>query len=153
MVWGAFCGELKSPLYVIPPGTTLDSEKYTSNVLDPLLIPFWHQTCETYGWTRVVEDGAPGHQKYAIRCRRLNDVDTIPWPPQSPDLNLIEALWADIEVELGQAYERATNTEDLILMLNTAWGNIAPERLLNLIDSMPARLAAVIEAGGNATPY
>ena len=80
-------------------------------------------------------------------------MDTIPWPPQSPDLNLIEALWADIEVELGQVYERATNTEDLILMLNTAWGNIAPERLLNLIDSMPARLAAVIEAGRNATPY
>ena len=48
-----------------------------------------------------------------------NDVDTI-ITPQPPDVNLNEALWADIDVELGQVYERATNTEDLILMLNTA---------------------------------
>jgi len=153
MVWGAFCGELKSPLYVVPPGTTLDSEKYTKNVLDPLLIPFWHQTCEVYGWSTVVEDGAPGHQKYAIQCRKLNNLETLPWPPQSPDLNLIEALWADMETELGQIYERATNTDDLILMLHAAWGNINSERLLKLVDSMPARLAAVIAAEGNATPY
>ena len=106
MVWGALCGEVKSPLYVVPPGTTQDSAKYTKNVLDPLLIPFWHRACEQYGWSTVVEDGAPGHQKYAIRCRKLNNVDTLPWPPQSPNLNLIEALWADMETELGQIYEK-----------------------------------------------
>ncbi|KAG0125533.1 hypothetical protein HOY82DRAFT_492814, partial [Tuber indicum] len=80
-------------------------------------------------------------------------LDSIPWPPQSPDLNLIEALWADMEMELGQVYERARNTDDLILMLHAAWRSIMPDRLLTLVDSMPARLAAVIEAGGSATPY
>jgi len=58
-----------------------------------------------------------------------------------------------METELGQIYERATNTDDLILMLHVAWENINSERLLKLVDSMPARLAAVIAAKGNATPY
>ena len=68
-------------------------------------------------------------------------------------MNLFEALWADIEIELGQIYERATNTNDLILMLHAAWRNIELEWLLKLIDSMPARLAALIAAEGNAPLY
>jgi len=153
MVWGAFGGELKSLLYVVPPGTTMDSEKYTNNVLDPLLIPFWHQACEVYGWFMVVEDGAPGDTKYAIQCRKLNNVDSLCWPPHSPDLNLIEALWAHMDTDLRRIYERTTKTNDLILMLHAAWRNMECERLLKLIDSMPARLAPVIAAESNATPY
>jgi len=57
IVWGTFWGELKSPQYVVPPGTTMDSEKYTNNVLDSLLIPFGHQACEVYGWSIVVTNG------------------------------------------------------------------------------------------------
>jgi len=55
--------------------------------------------------------------------------------------------------ELGQIYQRATNTDNWILMLPAAWENISSERQLKLIDSMPARLAAVIAAEGHATPY
>jgi len=105
----------------VPSGTTLDSKKYTKNVLDPLLIPFWHQTCEVYSWSTVVEDGAPSHQKYAAQCRKVNNLKTLPWPPQSLNLYLIEAQSADMETKLGQIYEQAANTDDLILMLDTAW--------------------------------
>ena len=33
-----------------------------------VLVPFWQQCCEEYGWVKVVEDGAPGHKGYAVRC-------------------------------------------------------------------------------------
>ena len=101
------------------------------------MIPFWQEACEEYGWARVVEDNAPGHKKFAIASRIRNGVDSIDWPPQSPDLNLIEALWADMEIELGQIHERAEDVDTLVLMLQAAWESIAPEKLSNLIASMP----------------
>ena len=101
----------------------------------------------------MVEDGAPRHKKFANALRIRNGVDSIEWPPQSSDLNLIEALWGEIETELGQIYERAEDVDTLIPMVQAAWASIPPERLSNLIASMPARLAAVIAAEGNATKY
>ena len=67
----------------------------------PHLVPLWHRCCEEFGWAVVVEDGAPGHKGHAKRYRELNGMDVPPWPAQSPDLKLIEALWGDMEVELG----------------------------------------------------
>ena len=96
MVWGAFCGELKSDLYLVPSKAKINGQKYRDCILDPLLIPFWHQTCEEYGWTIVMEDDAPGHKGVSTACRELNEMESLPWVAQSPDLNLIEALWGGV---------------------------------------------------------
>ena len=117
------------------------------------MIPFWQEACEEYGWARVVENNAPWHKKFAIASRIRNGVDSIDWPPQTLDLNLIEAPWANMEIELGQIDERAEDVDTLVLMLQAAWKSIAQEKLSNLIASMSNRLAAVIAAEGNATKY
>lgn len=144
---------MKSELIFVPAGSTVSSATYTQNILDPLLIPFWHETCETYGWTQVVEDGAPGHKGVANACRERNGVEVLEWSPQSPDLNLIEALWGDMETELGETFGRVSDLEVLKVVVKNAWNNIGADRLDSLIRSMPRRLEAVIAAGGNATPY
>ena len=54
----------------------------------------------------MVEDGAPGHKGYAVRYRDLNGLDSLQWLAQSPDLNLIGALWMDMETELGETWGR-----------------------------------------------
>ncbi|KAH0603088.1 uncharacterized protein H6S33_008092 [Morchella sextelata] len=153
MIWGEFCGEMKSELVFTPAGVTIKSQTYVDEILDPYLIPFWHETCEAYGWTQVVEDNAPGHKGVANQCREVNEVETVPWPPQSPDLNLIEALWAEIETELGETIGRVNDIEVLQIMIRNAWDSIPVDRLDSLVRSMPRRLAAVIAAGGHATPY
>lgn len=153
MVWGAFCGRLKSELIFVPAGSTVSSVSYTNHILDPELIPFWHKTCEEYGWTQVVEDGAPGHKGFSKACREINNLESLEWSPQSPDLNLIEALWADMETELGETFGRVSDLDTLKIILKNAWDNIGADRLDSLIRSMPRRLEAVINAGGNATPY
>ncbi|RPA99617.1 hypothetical protein L873DRAFT_1843518 [Choiromyces venosus 120613-1] len=121
MIWGGFCGEMKSELQVIPPG--------------------------------VVEDGAPGHQRFAKYCWAINQVEILPWPPQSPDLNLIEALWGDMETELGETFGRIKDIEVIIRAVKAIWDAIEISRLDGLIRSMPERLEAVIAAGGMATAY
>lgn len=153
MVWGAFCGEHKSELVACPSGIKLDSCEYTLSILDPHLIPFWHKMCEEYGWAVVVEDGGPGHKGYSKACRALNNMDVLEWPPQSPDLNLIEALWGDIAQELGHTYGRISGKDTLLNLARMEWLNIGAARLRSLISSMPNRLQAVIAANGAATPY
>ena len=153
MVRGGFCGTLKSDLVMVPGKAKLDSATYVVTIMEPHLVPFWQQCCEEYGWVKVVEDGAPGHKKHAIQYRDLNGLDSLQWSAQSPDLNLIEALWLDLETELGEAWGRVGGIEVLEAGLQAVWESIPQERLESLIRSMPARLQAVIDAEGGATPY
>jgi len=127
MIWGAFCSTLKSRLVFIPSKAKVDFTLYVTSIMYPHLVPFWHQCGETYGWVGVVEDGAPGHKKYAIQYRNLNGIETIRWPAQSPDLNLIEALWLDMENELGETWGRIGDMGTLEVALNTVWRAIPPE--------------------------
>ena len=48
----------------------------------------------------MVEDGALGHNDYSKSNQELNRVDVLPWPVQSPDAKLIEALWEDTKVNV-----------------------------------------------------
>ena len=70
-----------------------------------------------------------------------------------PDLNLIKALWGDMEVELGQIWGRASDVEALEAAVKAVCDTISEERLEDLVRSMPARLQAVINANGYFTPY
>lgn len=53
-----------------------------------------------YGWTKLVEAGVRGQNNFPIECRRNNKMEVLDWSPLSPDWNLIEALWGDMEAEL-----------------------------------------------------
>lgn len=154
MLWGGFCGGVKSELVCIP-GTAareLDPATYVTALMEPHLVPLWHRCCEEYGWAKVVDDGAPGHQEPAATYSQLNGVDVLGLPAQSPDLNLAEALWKDMEIKLGRVW-KGSDLEVLEAAVRAAWDKISVERLEGLIRSMPARLQAVIDADGSPASY
>ena len=150
IVWAAFCESIKSEPVYIPKAATrkLDAATYVEAVMEPHLVPLWHRCCEEYGWVKVVEGGAPG-----TTYSRLNEVDVLDLPAQSPDLNLAGALWKDVETELGQVWGEVSDFELLEAAVRAAWESISEERLDGLIRSMPARLQAVIDADGSPVPY
>ncbi|RPB05581.1 hypothetical protein L873DRAFT_1661947, partial [Choiromyces venosus 120613-1] len=49
MVWEVFYGNLRLKLVVVLGKVKVDSCKYTKYILDPVLIPFWHDYCERFG--------------------------------------------------------------------------------------------------------
>ena len=72
-------------------------------------------------------------------------------PPQSPDLNVIENLWSILDA--GVRTRKISNAQDLQAALEAAWADISPNLTRHLVDSMPRRLQAVIEANGMHTKY
>ena len=66
-----------------------------------------------------VKDGSPGGQKSIL----------IPWPPKSPDLNVIEHLWAKLKegrvVRYGNNPPR--NPQQLRDQVVEIWGDLAQD--------------------------
>ncbi len=76
-------------------------------------------------------------------------IPVLNWPANSPDLNPIENLWGIVKRKMR--YARPNNAEELKATIRATWALITPEQCHRLIDSMPRRIAAVIQAKGAQT--
>jgi transposase len=98
------------------------------------------------------QDNDPKHTALVTRrYMRDNNLALMPWPPQSPDLNPIENLWSILDREIMN--RRVNSKQELFAAVDTAWRNLSPELLTRLVDSMPARIEAVLKANGGPTRY
>uniref|UniRef100_A0A3B1IST3 Transposase Tc1-like domain-containing protein n=1 Tax=Astyanax mexicanus TaxID=7994 RepID=A0A3B1IST3_ASTMX len=73
------------------------------------------------------------------------------WPANSPDLNVIENLWAIVKRKIRD--RKPTTLDQLKQNIATAWEAVSAETCDKLVKSMPRRLQAVIQAKGAATKY
>ena len=80
-------------------------------------------------------------------------INLLPWPPFSPDLNPIEHVWDSMKDNMQEKYPELEGRsrmpcERLRQIVVEAWESISFGYLLHLIESMPNRCQAVIEARG-----
>jgi transposase len=151
MVWGAFTGFDKSPLIVIPP-TKRSAVGFVEHVYEGTLSGFYFMHDKPEQLT-LMEDGAPVHRsKYPSDWREAHGIKKMIWPPNSPDLNPIENLWRMVKDSLDK-YGKPKNKEEMIKNIQHVWDQVSQEQLLQLISTMPARMQAVIEAGGGSTKW
>ena len=73
------------------------------------------------------------------------------WPPQSPDLNPIEAIWDYVDVRVKKSIR--TSKEHMWNNIQYVWNNIPKSTLRKYIFSMKNRCKAVIMAKGGHTSY
>jgi hypothetical protein len=99
-----------------------------------------------------VQDNDPKHT--AILTKQWfddNDIETLPWPPQSPNLNPIEHLWNDVDRRLRALNVEFRGKEALWEYVSQIWNDTTVETCTKLINSMPERINDVIKAKGGYT--
>ncbi len=95
----------------------------------------------------------PMHKARSKTWMREFVVDELDWPAQSPDLNLIEHLWDELEQRLRARLSRPTSVCGLTNLLPEEWSKIPINTLLNLLESLSRRVEAVIAAKGGPMSY
>jgi transposase len=98
------------------------------------------------------QDNDPKHTAKIVKRWILKNLNTIDWwPAQSPDLNPIENLWSILDSRLRA---RTCNTEvELFQILQEGWRELGADLLTKLVESMPRRIEAVLQARGGPTKY
>ena len=80
-----------------------------------------------------------------------NKVKVFEWPSQSPDLNLVEHLWAALKKRVQARWP--TNLTQLHQLCQEEWARIHPTNCGKLVEGYLKRLTQVKPFKGNATKY
>lgn len=148
-VWGAICSHGKSPLVVLD--RNVNAVVYR-DILANSLLPYARGL---FGDNfRYQDDNARPHRARLVEvyCAQQRVVG-MEQPARSPDLNPIEHIWSDMSRELNNMDNPPQNLAELRAALVNIWRDIGVQRLVNLVDSMPRRLGAVMRAWGGPTRY
>lgn len=150
MVWGCFVKNRLGPLVVLEGNVTGQVYK---KLLEDHLVPFIKSLYDEKTYV-FQDDNAPVHRaNLVLAWKDENLISSLPWPAQSPDLNPIEHLWDHLGRKLHEHKPIPKNKRELASVLEEEWLKIEESILENLVNSMPRRVKAVINSGGNPTMY
>ena len=149
MVWGAISTMGKSQLGIIQGNLT--ANQYIDIFLRPHLLPFVNQHNQHM---QFQHDKARPYTAIVTRdFLTQNQINTLPWPSLSPDLNPIEHLWVRIDRDIRSQIVQPRTLHQLAQAVTDAWNRVAQMDIRRLVLSMRRRCTAVVAAKGGHTRY
>lgn len=152
-MWGWMSSAGPGELALMPPrATAVDYVEVLNDVMLPTVrnvYPF--DDCRNVSF---VQDNCPVHRAGVVRewFNLHPEINIIPWPARSPDLNPIENLWGLMVQRWEPRDER--RPELLSSHCMEVWENLrGTEICANLVGSMRRRLLDCIENNGGHTKY
>jgi len=160
LVMVAGTSKLKSPYTTVKgqQAKNITMHEYKSHVL-PQLLACGKRIFSTVGmgtW-KLVQDNDPAHNNSVATVdswahAHSSGVSVVPnWPPHSPDLNLIENVWAWIQAKINQ--KGCKTFQAFQQQLANVWASIPQSMIHNLYKSMPKRINQVMSNNGDKTKY
>jgi DDE superfamily endonuclease len=150
-LWG--CMTVKGVGFMAKIDNGLDAQLYVKILNEELI-----QTFDWYGLEKdqivFQHDNDPKHTaKITKEWLSRSGLNVLDWPPQSPDLNPIEHLWAELKKRLRNREKLPTNKSDFWEAVEEEWEGIPADFCLKLIDTMSDRIADVLKAKGGHTSW
>ena len=151
MFWGCFTWWGVGPL--IPINGTMDSDVYI-DILAKYFIPWVQPLVEQHAGLIFQQDNAYVHTSFFSKWwMTSHSFHVLDWPAHSLDFNPIENLWDIIDTHVRKRRIQPKNIDELAAAVIEEWNNIPIETIHNLIESMPQRIQAGIDAKGWHTKY
>ena len=92
-------------------------------------------------------------REYLVNEFLHDNITRLEWPACSPDMNPIEHAWDTLKSAVFGRDDPPTTLKDLRRIAVEEWDNMDQQDLDELVDSMPRRIQACINARGRATGY
>ena len=122
----------------------INSIKYLQ-ILQESLLP------EMFLGKKLQQDNAPAHNSILSKTWfSENGLEILEnWPPNSPDINIIENVWSLLKKRVFQRHPK--NIEELWAFCQEEFGRIPLEYIQNLYSSIPDRLNKIVQCNGKKT--
>jgi transposase len=150
MVWAAVTATGRSPLVFVPSGVKLNSQRYISDILEAVLLPWARKHFNGSPWS-FQQDSAPSHGSNMTQNWIQGHIPAFisknEWPSRSPDLNPLDfSVWAILESRVCRTPH--DSLDSLKSKLTREWDLIPQEMLRVSCEAFPRRLEAVIKNKG-----
>jgi hypothetical protein len=146
MIWGAIGVGFKSGCTVCSQG--VDAGEYQQILKDSGFIDRMNARCGVGNWW-FMQDGAPCHTaKATMELLRPLCLILPGWPPNSPDLNPIEIIWAIMKRRVKELQPQTE--EALKAVISRVWDELDQGMLDRLILGFMRRVAMVVKVNGRS---
>ncbi|PIC17508.1 hypothetical protein B9Z55_023726 [Caenorhabditis nigoni] len=149
MVWAAISSDRRVKLFFCT--KKMDGSEYR-NVLRRGLLPFFRRNRnKNY---QFMQDGAPCHRaRQTMKWLEDHRIPVLTWPACSPDLNIIENVWAFMARKVYEGNKSYDNVDQLKKAIIDAWLAVDQNLLDNLYRSLDGRVYELTLKGGGHIKY
>ena len=103
---------------------------------------------------QLLHDGAPAHRaRTTTAYLNANNVNVVDFPPKSPDLNIIENIWDELNRRVKRTGAIPTTLNQLRAKIRYEWNNLPQNYVQRYVTSMRRRCLAVVNSAGGYTRY
>ena len=140
-------GNIKTDLVVVP--GNLNAQCYV-NLLNNNLLPFMQNFRP--GLTFQHDNARPHTALVTANFLAQNNVNVLPWPALSPDMNPIKHIWDELSPRAGTNHQ-INNVQDSTQALQLEWQALPNILIRRYVNSMRRRIRACIARNGSHTRY